>query len=140
MKSGDDRKPQLRVVSSQPAAGTDPFADIEALRRQNLAAFAALGTPLRRSKQRPGQSLPRLWAPAYLDELVTLGLPSVARLLYVLRCRSYSGQKALVLDAALAVEAGIDPRNRSRYARRLEKLGFVDVESVGQQMLQVRVR
>jgi hypothetical protein len=49
----------------------------------------------------------------------------------VLIYRSRRGRQPVKLDAAIAVEAGISVRERSRYARQLEQLGEIHVERLG---------
>jgi hypothetical protein len=123
----------------------NPFTDMEALRLRNKTLLAdPLGNvvPLKdrgRAPPRKSASRERPWGMAYLDELATLRVPPTARLLYVLRYRSFRGRKKLVLDAGIAEQAGIASRHRSHYARKLEEAGLLRVECEGRRTLVVEV-
>jgi hypothetical protein len=69
--------------------------------------------------------------------------PSHIRLLLVLLYRSREGRQSVRLTADIATEAGIEERHRSHCARKLERMGVVQIEPQGtdtQQLLVVRLK
>jgi hypothetical protein len=79
----------------------------------------------------------RPFARVWLSELANHQLFPIAltRLFLVLRYRSHEGREKVRLTAAIAAEASIPNREKSRYARDLERRGLVRVEREGQQEL-----
>jgi hypothetical protein len=98
--------------------------------------------PMKKARRRRARAapktgrLPRIeepWSPMPLSRLTKPGLlPGHVRLLMVLIYRSRRGREPVELDAAVAADADISLRNRSRYARRLEQLGEIHVGQHGQ--------
>jgi hypothetical protein len=81
------------------------------------------------------------FARVWLSELADHRLfPAATRLFLVLRFRSHEGHEKVRLTAAIAAEASIPNREKSHYARALERLGVVRIEREGQQELMLTVR
>jgi hypothetical protein len=89
--------------------------------------------PARPRLPRSDNPFARVW----LAELTDLRLfpAAITRLFLVLRYRSHEGHEKVRLTAAIAAEAGVPNREKSRYARELEQLGVVHIEREGQEEL-----
>jgi hypothetical protein len=126
--AGFDLMRELQVEGGLDAPEIEPGPRKKA-RRKRLRAEPQTGR------------LPRIeepWSPMPLSRLTRPGLfPGHVRLWGVLIYRSRRGREPVELDAAVAAEAGIPVRRRSRYARQLEQLGEIRVEQHGQMQFTV---
>lgn len=98
-------KSKLNVVGSGTPSATrpSPFDDMVTLRQQNQTTFEALAQkePAPRPPREGSAQKQKLWAPIYLDELTILQLPPAARLLCVLRYRSFRERSVNVKSSCL---------------------------------------
>jgi hypothetical protein len=139
----DPSRQHLRLVTDgeEPRADTDDMA--------GLWIDTGDADPLldgRHVPERPEPKRPRFnrskhpWGRVNLSELADHRVFSpLVRLLVVLRYRSHDGQETVRLDQEVADAASIPIRDKSRYARQLEKCGKIRIERDGQRMMIITV-
>jgi hypothetical protein len=130
-------KAKVVKFPKKPPAGFDLMRELQIDGDINAPEIGARKKARRKRVRAEPQTgrLPRIeepWSPMPLSRLTRPGLfPGHMRLWVVLIYRSRRGREPVELDAAVAAEAGIPVRRRSRYARQLEQLGEIRVEQHG---------
>ena len=125
----------------KPAAGFDLMRELQI--EGDLDAPEIEPGPRKKARRRRARAEPKRmlrieekWASIPLTWLAHPNpFSAPARLLIALVYRSWRGQKSVELDAAIAAEACISVRERSRYARQLERLDAIHLDRNGQHQL-----